>query len=354
MSTTPNNFMNFINLNGDNNEKKSISHINPQTIISTSINTYDLELNNPSFFNNWDLEYNVFSDLALNNNNDFFNSFQQTIPFNNNNSSDFPNLNNSLNIMKKYNSEGKNIKDSFSNSLNPQKLSELEIGKNSAKTELNNFRNEKVQKNKIIIFSSKKVIRNTSQMKKKTKSFTFKTSNIYFSKNGYNIKRNSKRHQNCIQKIIRNFIQDILVCWINNGENEKMLKKLSGKKILFHFINYKGKKLFEIYGQESCNNNIINKAFGSMKIKLNFKFEEAFEAFCFKDNNNYILSKIENLESQYNQIGKKEIGKDFFDKLKSKEKYINEKINEENDINLFKESFNQIISELEIERFLIK
>jgi len=195
-------------------------------------------------------------------------------------------------------------------------------------------------------------------LERKINRSTFKIINFNYEKSGHNIKKNSKRHQNCKQKIIRNFIQDILPNWINYGKEGKILKKICKKKLLYNYINYKCKKLKEIY--EICekdifnaseyNNNITNKLEENIMIKLNFYFEEAFKAFCYENLRGNILLKVKNREFNYyeGENNEKSNGEEFFIKFKSKKQYINERINDKKDIDLFHESFNELLCELDI------
>ena len=88
------------------------------------------------------------------------------------------------------------------------------------------------------------------------------------------------------QKIIRNLIQNILPNWINDDKNQRV-KKLGKKELKYKYIEYKGKKLKEIY-KISDNNNI----------KLNFYFEEAFKAFCHENLREEILWNVIKRESK--------------------------------------------------------
>ena len=351
--------------------------INNNTLFSTDINHFGFDNSNINF-NNFDKDILFTNNLTNSDNevfdaedifhienmdrifnmpsniddNEFSKTFQKVFP-DNNIKQPFSN-NKKINDNNIYFSKGNYQKNLSNEDLSYDiedypKLYELE-NDNVDKTEINVDNNiKKGQKENRTILKSK--IIKKRKKKGKSKSFPFKTYNKDYAKNGNNIKKNSKRHQNCRQKIIRNFIQDNLIFWICDGEKDKMLKKLGKKKILFDFKKYKGLKLKDIYSEnikDGYNNNIINKANGNMLIKFHFTFEEAFKVFCFLKYQKSILSKVEKRVLKIYPKIKIEKRNDFFSKLKSKEQYINEKSNERTDLNLFKESFIQILSDFEI------
>ena len=130
-----------------------------------------------------------------------------------------------------------------------------------------------------------------------------------------------------------------------------MLKKLGKKKILYDYKKYKGLKLKDIYSEikeDSYNNKIINAADGDMLIKLFFTFEEAFKVFCFEKCKKSILPNVERRVLKVHPNVIIENRDEFFSKLKSKEQYINEIINEGRDYTLNKESFSQLLTDFEI------
>lgn len=207
-------------------------------------------------------------------------------------------------------------------------------------------------------YSSKlEVELNHRQIFKAENIIIFQTRNYIFEKTGNIIKKNSKRYENYRQKIIRNFIQYVAIYWICDEEKNMKLKKIQKKFLLYKYTEYKGKKLKEIYGENQQNKNIVQNAKGSMLIKLNFKFEEAFKAFCFKKERKNILAEVVKRELEDKEISteeKEEFKKlsedaeNFFIKLKSKQEYINEKIIEKDDLNYFENSFKELINEFNI------
>lgn len=192
--------------------------------------------------------------------------------------------------------------------------------------------NGNIISNTIITF--KKVIANKNKKNddNETQSIVFKTKNSNYAKNGNNINKNSERISNIKKKIIRNFLQNNVRFWISDGKG-KQLKKIKIKKKL---IEYKGKKLKEIYSENNdYNTKIIKEANENMLIKLDLTFEEVFKAFCFKD-------------IRCNFFFKKPFDVDFFSKLKSKREYINEKVRRKNDLALIKKSIDLILCDFKI------
>lgn len=229
-------------------------------------------------------------------------------------------------------------------SLNSQEL--LETKNFTSKMEVKEF--TKKEKNHQQIFKTEYMPR-------------FQIKNIMFEKTGNNIKKNSERYENYRQKIIRNFIQNIAIFWICDEQKNIKLTKITQKFLLYKYIDYKGIKLKEIYGEGLRNNQenkkIIKNAKGSMLLKLNFKFEEAFKAFCFKKERKNILVDVVNRELENKELSaeeKEEFKKwpddaeNFFIKLKSKQEYINEKIIQKDDLNLFQNCFQELIDEFNI------
>ena len=300
----------------------------------------------PSSYNSNE-SFNLMSNVFINQDNNEY--FKPVLPLNNNgnvNSEKESNLNISINENKINNENIKLVKESLNISMNENenkinneninlgKESSLNISINENKINVEdniNISNEFLSDSKIKLIKEKKKSKSKSNKKVKnvkvkniknfqensTKETTYKIFNINFEKSGNIIKKNSKRGQNCRQKIIRNFIQNILPNWINDEKN-KRVKKLGKKELKYKYIEYKGKKLKEIY-KISDNNNI----------KLNFYFEEAFKAFCHENLREEILYNVIKRESKNEKKGKieKYNSKDFFIKFKSKKEYINEKIN---------------------------
>ena len=366
MKTSFQNQSNIIKIYDENGKDKS--SINKNTLHSTDINTNGFENNN--FCNDYVKDFtnsendqlnvveNVFNNdkrgnennILLNNidDNEFSKTFYKVFNYKN---KDMPFSNQKVNDKIYYSMDNRDLSYDIKDY---QKLL-YEEKDNNAQTELNidkiENKDKKDKKEKKTIIKYKTIKR--VKKKGKSKSFPFKTHNENYAKNGNNIKRNSKRHQNCRQKIIRNFIQDNLIFWICDGVKDKMLKKLGKKKLLFDYKKYKGLMLKEIYSkytEDNYNKKIINEAEadGNMLIKLYFTFEQAFKVFCFPKYQNYILSKVEKSVLKLYPKVKIEKKNEFYSKLKSKEEYIKEKIKERGDCDLFKESFNQLLSEFEI------
>jgi len=145
------------------------------------------------------------------------------------------------------------------------------------------------------------------------------------------IKRKKYRADNILNMFKRNLIQQIFLDWINNGESNKndILSKLDPAIFRTPF-NFKGKKLKEIYSEniskksknqdKNHNIDVIKRAEGIKKIKLNLSFEQALKIFFYeKINKNEIL---ENIQSHKNIIIDENI---IMQGLKCKEEYIAEK-----------------------------
>ena len=262
-------------------------------------------------------------------------------------------------LFDKFDLNKKSLPCCLEEEFNENLINNVQINKikQDGKTE-NVFTLIKNDKKKIsnIIIPRKKTVNNKVAFKKKEKStkiskvILFKTLSINFPKSGNIIKKNSQRHQNCKQKIIRNFIQNILIHWISDGIKDKMLNKKD--RIIYNYIKYKGKKLKEIFSESNnnrYNNDIIKNSKGNMLIKFNFYFEEAFKAFCYIKLRQAIFSEVKN--RVMNEL-KREIkdvqDEQFYIQLESKNQYINKKIIDLKDKNLFEESFEQILSEFNL------
>ena len=240
----------------------------------------------PSSYNSNE-SLNLMSNVFINQDNNEY--LKPVLPLNNNgyiNSEKESSLNISMNE-NKINNE--NINLGKESSLN------ISINENKINIEDNiNISNESLADSKIKLNKEKKKSKSKSNKKVKnvkirnikniqensTKETTYKTFNNNFEKSGNIIKKNSKRGQNCRQKIIRNLIQNILPNWINDEKNQRV-KKLGKKELKYNYFEYKGKKLKEIY-KISDNNNI----------RLNFYFEEAFKAFYYVNLREEILWNV--------------------------------------------------------------
>lgn len=181
-------------------------------------------------------------------------------------------------------------------------------------------------------------ITNKPKYIKKNKKTRFRVANMNFAKSGNYITKNSKRHQNCKNKIIRNFIQDVLIYWINDGVKNNILKKINPSNIPYNYLEKKNLKLKDIY-KENIELNVPNKDLSeNTSIKLNFSFKQALISFCDEKSRNKILSEVKN------EIGKVE--DNIYDKLKTKNDYIKEKQLDLRDKAIFEDCFRDIVQSL--------
>ena len=241
--------------------------------------------------------------------------------------------------------------------------SSLDFLKNENKTERNDFQLNKQKSEKIFTKCKNKKRYRNFKIRKRVKNM-FRNEHTNFAKSGNNLKKNSGRKRNRKIKIVRNFTQDIVIDWLNNGQKNK-IRKIKYPFIIFNkYIILKGKKLEEIYSEDFThnnkekeineyideekmkefkiinnedekehNNNIIKNSEGILKNKLNLTFEQVFKAFC-SDN---FRRKIE-----------KNYGDKFFVKFKDKNHYIYEKSIKYNEKKLFEESIIEILNEFNI------
>ena len=141
-----------------------------------------------------------------------------------------------------------------------------------------------------------------------------------YSRSGNNTKKISYRTSNCKNKIIRNLFQNIFFDWLSRPNNPKLTKlsKYFLEVIYIKYKDYKNVKLGEIYSGDCFekksgndrgffeeNRKAIKASSVSMRSKLNFTFQQAFNSFYNKTN---VSSK----------------DGDILNGLKSKDEYIKE------------------------------
>lgn len=193
--------------------------------------------------------------------------------------------------------------------------------------------------NKSDLLGNKKE-RPKSKYVKKNKKTRFRVANSNYSKSGNYLAKNSKRHQNCKNKIIRNFIQDVLIYWVNDGIKNKILKKINPANIPYDFIEKKELKLKDIYKEifETKENVLINNEIQDItQIKLNFSLRQAFISFYNENSRSDILKEINGGEIE---------DKNIFAKLKTKNDYIKEKQLDIRDKQIFEDCFKDIADSL--------
>ena len=175
-----------------------------------------------------------------------------------------------------------------------------------------------LEESKKIYTKSNKIRKNELQELKQIKFKVILSQN--YLRSGNNTKKISYRNSNCKNKILRNLFQNIFIDWFSRPNNPK-LKKLSKiylEVIYINYKNYKYVKLEEIYsgdcfkkklGQDNRffeeNKKAIKASSVSMRYKLNFTFQQAFNFFYKKTN----ISSIDG---------------DLLNGLKSKDEYIKE------------------------------
>lgn len=175
-----------------------------------------------------------------------------------------------------------------------------------------------LEENKEIHTKSNNILKNELQELKQN-IFKVIHSQNYF-RSGNNTKKISYRPSNIKNKIKRNLFQNILINWVS-WPNKPELKKLSKNYLEVIYIKYKDYKnvtLKEIYSGDCFekklgkdrvffeeNKKAIKAASKSMKSKLDFTFQQAFNFFYNKKN-----------------ISSKE--GDILNGLKSKDEYIKE------------------------------
>jgi hypothetical protein len=175
-------------------------------------------------------------------------------------------------------------------------------------------------------------IHKTSRSEKKKELYKTKRKKI-----GYLIKKKSKRPSNIEAMIVRNLIQEIILDWINNNEIDKKNKLQKIEPLIFKKTNYFNKnknKVLEYFYKSKItkktqnqdhNKIIIKEADNEKKIKLGFTLMESFTSFMDVNSREKILiSKKPELKNEEEEKKKAYI-KNFFEGLKSKEEYINEK-----------------------------
>ena len=203
--------------------------------------------------------------------------------------------------------------------------------------------NEEVTDKQIEIIIEQKPKITKSKYVRKNKKTKFRIANTNFAKSGNYLSKNSKRHQNCKNKIIRNFIQDVLIYWINDGIKSKIFKKINPAKIPYNFIENKNLKLKDIYKENIDPNSLqtIKKEVQvNINIKLNFSLKQAFITFCDESSRNNILKEV--IKDDENEM----VEKNIYNKLKTKNDYIKEKQLDSRDKMIFEDCFKDLVEAL--------
>jgi hypothetical protein len=160
------------------------------------------------------------------------------------------------------------------------------------------------------------------------KKFKIEKKNI-----GYKTKKKSKRESNQLDMFKRNFIQDICIDYINEGEADKNKRLSKLDPIIFSGDDFKQKTLKDIYSQKitikekdkNHNINIIDNAIGLTKMKLCLGFKDALKFFFneyFEEKE--LLQIFQNLKEN-NDVSEEISYKGFIKGLKGAKEYLKEK-----------------------------
>ena len=149
---------------------------------------------------------------------------------------------------------------------------------------------------------------------------------------GNNTNKKSKRESNQLNMIKRNLIQDNFRNWINYGEKDKNnnICKLDPNVLGYTFEQKT--LLKDIYSQaitikeidKNHNINIINKAEGNKKMKLNLSYKDALKLFFEHFKENELFQKIQQLKEN-NGVNDNINSKEFLNGLQKSEDYLKEK-----------------------------
>ena len=302
--------------NFSNNYNIEMDFRNPN--ISDFALKFDTELNNISgnIENNIPTNKNSTKDYIMNPNKNPFQKTEENIPEDEKiDKVIIP----EISLLKKKKNNSSKLEGQFSN---------LEERKESH-TKSRNIRKKELQELRQIIFNV--------------------THSPNYSRSGNNTKKISYRPSNCKNKIIRNLFQNIFIDWLSRSNNPKLTKlsKYYLEVIYKKYKDYKNVKLGEIYsgdcfekksGKDSEffeeNRKAIKASSVSMRSKLNFTFQQAFNSF-------------------YNKINVSSKDGDILNGLKSKDDYIKEhnKYNEQAVKELFEKNMKNLFININDEKF---
>ena len=182
--------------------------------------------------------------------------------------------------------------------------------------------------------------------KKKKRNNFFKIINNSF-KYGNNFPRKKAiRKQNMKQKILRNFIQELIPSWIY-GRKPTKNERLNRDDIIKNYKNdiYKYKKLsFFLSKKETSKKDTKNDSpikSDNIKIKLEFNLRESFLCFASPKLRDEILSTVLSRLKLYD----KKIDPNFFLEFDIKDTYINSLAESQKDLENLKKSFSELIEE---------
>jgi len=146
---------------------------------------------------------------------------------------------------------------------------------------------------------------------------------------GYTTNRQSLRWLNLRNMIIRNLIQEIIPNWVNYEEKNKnnYLRKINPS--ILKESNYldknKNKTIGEIFELKNVNEDIVENADKEKLIKFKFTLTEIFLAFNQKNyREGLLILKFPEL-TKMGEEERKIYVNNFYNRLKEKEEYCNEK-----------------------------
>ena len=182
--------------------------------------------------------------------------------------------------------------------------------------------------------------------KKKKRNNFFKITNNSI-KFGNNFPRKKAiRKQNMKQKIVRNFIQELIPSWIY-GRKPTKNERLNRDDIIKNYKNdiYKYKKLsFFLSKKETSKKDTKNDSpikSDNIKIKLEFNLRESFLCFASPKLRDEILSTVLSRLKLYD----KKIDPNFFLEFDIKDTYIISLAESQKDLENIKKSFSELIEE---------
>ena len=231
-----------------------------------------------------------------------------------------------------FDKENEKLVKSTKDTTNENK-SKIEI--NESTKDLNN-ENQNVKKESN---SNKK-----SKINKINSNYLFKVLKIkrYLSEDisikiGNNLQIKSLRKDNIRNKIIRNFIQDIIPNWVGNIKTKKK-DKLNRDDLIFNYKKKLKMKLYEIY-KDQFDSNEKDKV---IDVKLEFNLKEAFLYLINCKMRETILSSVLNrLKMSLNNFKEDDFSFEF-----DKQKYIQQKSDDYKESDQYNKAFSSIIEDI--------
>ena len=185
---------------------------------------------------------------------------------------------------------------------------------------------------------------NLNKKKKRNNFFKIINNSIKYGNNFP--RKKAIRKQNMKQKILRNFIQELIPSWIY-GRKPTKNERLNRDDIIKNYKNdiYKYKKLsFFLSKKETSKKDTKNDSpikSDNIKIKLEFNLRESFLCFASPKLRDEILSTVLSRLKLYD----KKIDPNFFLEFDIKDTYINSLAESQKDLENLKKSFSELIEE---------